>query len=206
MAKTLSIAAPLVLAFSVSFPFAGLADDSHTYTGRVTARTATSISIYDEQIVTVAIDDRTTVTPWIREKPFVRKTSYLTASAVKVGSLVTVRTRGDSRVADLVRVSSDTRKTFSGRVTAYGDSFLSVYDKEMAVVTLTIADQTKFTQLITVKPWVRKTVHLQPSALKVGAFVNMYPSKLDATVAGRVEIATDMPVRVPDRLPSNVGN
>jgi hypothetical protein len=201
MLKNFVVAAPLMLTLTASVPSNVMAE-SHTYTGRVTARSETSISVYDKEIITIALDNGTTVVPWVREKPFVRKTTYLTPSEVRVGSPVAVTTRSDSNVADVVKVASDVRKWFSGRVVAYSDSSLSVYDTEMAVVKLAVDSRTSFTELFTVKPWVRKTVHLTSGDLNVGSFVNVFPSKLRADVAERVEIAKGMPLVVPPSWPA----
>jgi hypothetical protein len=202
MLKNFALAAPLLLTLTASLPSTVMAEP-HNYTGRVIARTATSISVFDKEIVTIPTDDRTTVVRWIRTTPFVRRTAYLTAAAVTPGSLVTIRTRDEGNVAKVIQVANDVKQWFNGRVVAYTDTSMSVFDKEMAVVTLATDNRTTFTRLFTVKPWVRKTEHLSRSDLKVGSFVNLFPSKADPQVAGRVEIATDMTLFAPPALPSN---
>jgi hypothetical protein len=168
------------------------AKSSWNYTGHITALDATSITVFGNQYkehLTLAFDDHTAITHWIREKPYVRKTQYLTPSALKFGGLVRVRMRDTERVADAIEVASDVKTTFSGRVKAFDGTSLSVYNKDMDVVTLTFSNDTAFRELFTVKPWIRPAVHLSSADLKVGAYVIMSSSKPGALTADRVEIA-----------------
>ena len=196
MFRNFAVASSLVLALTaVSASHANA--QSRKYTGRVTARTDTTISIYDKEIITVALDGQTIVEPWVREKPFARKPVTLPPSAVIVGALVTVRTREDRGIAEVIQVANDVKRWFNGRIVAFTDRTLSVFDRQMAVVTLAFDDRTSFRQLFTVKPWVRKPVRLAPTDLKIGALVEVFPSKADARLAARVEIATTEKLVVP---------
>jgi hypothetical protein len=71
---------------------------------------------------------------------------------------------------------------------------LSVTDKE--VVTLAIDQRTTFTKWITQKPWGEDT-RLDARALRVGALVSVHTRRDDGAIADWVQIATDMPLRVP---------
>jgi RNase P/RNase MRP subunit p29 len=205
MLKNFVFVAPLVLTLTASVASPANAE-TRKFTGYVTARTQTTLSVYDKEVVTIALDDKTTITEWAHHKPFVRKTKYLSPSAVKVGALITVTTRADAFVADVVQVANHTKTWFKGRVVARTDSSLSLYDKDMAVVTLAFDHRTAFTQLFTVKPWVRATVHLSPNDLQVGSFVNVFPLKGDRNVAGGVEIATGERLFVPPYPATKSGN
>jgi hypothetical protein len=185
MVKKMLIAMTLLVAASLSFPLS--ATSRWDFSGRITARDATSITIFDKEQVKLAFDESTTITPWIREKPYVRKTTYLTPSALRFGGLVRVRTRGGSRVADFVEVANDVKKTFDGRVVAYDDSSVSVYTKDMDVVKLRFDHDTAFRELFTVKPWIRPAVKLTPIDLKIGSRVIFYYSKEDAHKAHPLE-------------------
>jgi hypothetical protein len=193
MLKKTLIMTALFLGLSLSIPLD--AKISWNYTGWITARDATSITVFDKEHVKLALDDHTTITHWIREKPYVRMTQYLTPSALRFGGLVRVRTRDGGRIADAIEVASDVKKTFSGRVVAFDDTSLSVYDEDMDVVTLKYGKATAFRELFTVKPFVRAAVVLSPSDLKIAALVTMYSSKTDPLIADRVEIAIAEPLR-----------
>jgi RNase P/RNase MRP subunit p29 len=205
MLKNFVFAVPLVLTLTASVTSNANAGPRR-FTGYVTGRTETTLSVYDKEIVTIALDDKTTIMEWAHHKPFVRKTVYLPPSAVKVGGLVTVTMRPDAAAAEVVQVANHKKTWFKGRVVARTDSSLSVYDKDMAVVTLAFDHRTAFTQLFTVKPWVRSTVHLSPTDLQVGSFVNVFPLKADRTVAGHVEIATGERLLVPAYPAPKSGN
>jgi hypothetical protein len=197
MLKKMLIAMTLLVAVSLSLPLS--ATSGWEFSGRITARDATSITIFDKEHVTLAFDEHTTITPWIREKPYVRKATYLTPSALKFGGLVRVQTRGGSRVADFVEVANDVKKTFDGRVVAYDDSSVSVSTKDMGVVKLRFDSDTAFRELFTVKPWIRPAVKLTPIDLKIGSLVILYSSKEDALKASHVEIAVAEKLLVPER-------
>jgi hypothetical protein len=104
MAKQFALLTTLAFAL-VSFPQSAIARSS--VSGRITAFTPTSLSINGKEIVTVAIDHRTTFTKWITQKPWGEDTR-LDARALRVGSLVSVRTRNDDgSVADWVQIATD---------------------------------------------------------------------------------------------------
>lgn len=76
-------------------------------TGRVTSYTPTSISVFDREVVTLTIDNRTAFTKWVTQKPWEQDTR-LTAAALRVGQLVAVYRRGDdTRVASWVQIATD---------------------------------------------------------------------------------------------------
>jgi len=192
MLKKFVMITALLLGLSMTMPL--IAKSSWNYTGHITALDPTSITVFEKQYkehLKLAFDDHTTITHWIREKPYVRTTQYLTPSALKFGGLVRVRMRDTEQVADAIEVASDVKTTFSGRVKAFDGTSLSVYSKDMDVVTLNYGNDTDFRQLFTVKPWIRPAVHLSSTDLKVGAYVIMYSSKAGALTADRVEIVLE---------------
>jgi hypothetical protein len=162
--------------------------------------------VYDKELITIGLDDQTAVVPWIREKPFVRKPITLEPSAVKVGAMVNVKVGTDHSLAEVVQVANDVQTWYKGRVVGTTTSSVSVFDKHMAVRTLRFDDRTDFRQLFTVKPFVRKPVRLAPADLKIGSFVEVFPLTADRTIAGRVEIATDEPLKVPTSPLPKAGN
>jgi hypothetical protein len=171
------------------------------FTGRVTARTHTTISMFDKEIVTIALDERTSVVPWIREKPFVRKPVTLEPSAITVGALVRVKVGTDHSLAEVVELANDVQTRFEGRLIETSASAVTVFDKHMALVTLGIDRQTRVEKLFLVKPFVRKPVYLAVADLKVGTFIKLFPSKTSSGTASLVEAATDEPLVVPAPLP-----
>ena len=76
-----------------------------------------------------------------------------------------------------------------GRITDVTATSLSVRDKE--IVTLTLDSRTQYTKWITQKPWQEDT-RLDARSLKVGRLVAVHPRKDDGSVAGWVQVATDM--------------
>ena len=190
MLKKLMMTTALLLGLGMTLPMA--AKTFWNYEGYITARDATSITVFTadyKEHVKVAFDDHTAMSHWIREKPYVRKTQYLTPSALKFGGLVRVRLRDAQRVADAIEVASDIKAAFSGRVKAFDETTISLYDKDMDVVTLTYGKDTAFRELFTVKPWIRPDVRLSSNDLKVGAYVIIYLSAPGAATTDRVEIA-----------------
>lgn len=81
--------------------------------------------------------------------------------------------------------------SFTGRVTAFSPTSISVLDRE--IVTVGINDATVFTKLITAKPWQADTA-LTARALRVGSFVAVHVPDNSGFVANWVQIATDLPV------------
>ena len=190
MLKKLSVATALLVGLGMTMPLT--AASSWKYAGYITALDGTSITVFEKdsgEHVKVAFDDNTSISRWIREKPYVRKMAYLAPSALKFGGLVRVRLRDAERVADAIEVASDVKAAFAGHVKAFDATSLSVYDKDMDVVTLAYGNDTKFVELFTVKPWIRPDVRLSSNELKVGAYVIMYSSKPGALTTDRVEIA-----------------
>jgi hypothetical protein len=70
--------------------------------------------------------------------------------------------------AALLVPASANATTFSGRVTSFSPTSITVMEKEM--VTVSVNDNTVFSKLITQKPWQQDTA-LTAKALRVGAFV-----------------------------------
>jgi hypothetical protein len=78
--------------------------------------------------------------------------------------------------------------TFTGRVTGFSPTSITVMDKEM--VTVGINDNTLFTKLITQKPWQQDTA-LTAKALRVGASVVIHVPTNSGFVANWVQVALD---------------
>jgi len=92
------------IALGLSLPLSAAAKG---VTGRVTAYNATSLSVNDKEVVTLAIDQRTTFTKWITQKPWGEDTR-LDARALRVGALVSVHARtDDGAIADWVQIATD---------------------------------------------------------------------------------------------------
>ena len=190
MLKKLLAATALLVGLGMTMPLG--ATSAWKYAGHITALDGTSITIFDKdsgEHVKVAYDDNTSISHWIREKPYVRTMEYLTPSALKFGGLVRVSLRDAERVADAIEVASDVKAAFAGHVKSFDATSLSVYDEDMDVVTLAYGNDTRFVELFTVKPWIRPDVRLSANDLKAGAYVIMYSSKPGASTTDRVEIA-----------------
>jgi hypothetical protein len=184
------IGTALLVSLGMTMPLA--AKSSWRYTGHITALDGASITVFDHQYkehLTLAFDDHTSISHWIREKPYVRKTQYLTPSALKFGGFVRVRMRDGERIADAIEVASGVKTAFSGLVKAFDDTSVSVYNKDMDVVTLKYGQNTVFRELFTVKPWIRPAVRLSASDLKVGARAILFSSGPGSLTAERVDIA-----------------
>jgi hypothetical protein len=107
MLKRTLILLALVSAVGTGFPSAALA--SRTIAGRITAYSATSLSVIDKEVLTVEVDDRTTYTKLITQKPWEEDTR-LSASALGVGRFVAVHMRRDNpNLAEWVQVGTDMR-------------------------------------------------------------------------------------------------
>jgi len=206
MLKNIARVALFGLAAVTTFPSYVSAENPRTFTGRVTARTENTITVYDKELVTLALNDQTVVEPWVREKPFVRKPTTLEPSAIKVGALVHVKVGTDHSVANVVQVANDLQTWYKGRVVGTTASSVSVFDKHMAIQTVRLDDRTDFRQLVTVKPFVRKPVRLAPADMKIGSFVEVFPSKADRSTAERVEIVIGQPLQVPSAPLAHTGN
>jgi len=99
----------IVLASVVGMALPSKAVAGRGATGRITAVSATSISVQDKEVVTFAVDNRTHYTKWITQKPWQGDTR-LDARALRVSLLVAVHPRKeDGSVADWVQVATDMR-------------------------------------------------------------------------------------------------
>jgi len=78
-------------------------------------------------------------------------------------------------------------KTFTGHVTGFSPTSISVFDRE--IITVGLDNSTAFTKLITQKPW-QQDAALTASALRVGRYVAVHVPD-GGTVATWVQIATD---------------
>ena len=76
-----------------------------------------------------------------------------------------------------------------GRITDVTATSLSVRAGE--IVTVSLDSRTQYTKWITQKPWQENT-RLDARSLKVGRLVAVHLRKDDGSVAGWVQIATDM--------------
>ena len=76
-----------------------------------------------------------------------------------------------------------------GRVTDVTATSLSVKARE--IVTVALDSRTQYTKWITQKPWQEDT-RLDARSLKVGRLVAVHPRTDDGSVAGWIQIATDM--------------
>ena len=106
MTKNFTKLAVFVAAIGILTPAAAFAK---TVTGRVTAFTPTSISVLDQEIITVGIDKDTVFTKLITQKPWQEDTAT-TANAVRVGNFVVVHSPDTNGfVANWVQVAVDLR-------------------------------------------------------------------------------------------------
>ena len=107
MLKRTLILLTLVSAVGTGFPSPALA--SRTIAGRITAYSATSLSVIDKEVMTVAIDSGTVYTKLITQKPWEEDTR-LSASALGLGRYVAVHVRTDNpNVAEWVQIATDMR-------------------------------------------------------------------------------------------------
>ena len=107
MLKRTFILSLVFSAMGMGFPSNALA--GQTVVGRITAYSATSLSVGDREIITVALDNRTAFTKMITQKPWEEDTR-LDARALQVGRYVAVYTRKDDEsVARWVQIATDMR-------------------------------------------------------------------------------------------------
>ena len=105
MLKRTLLVLGLVALLGNAFASNSLAD--RCTTGRVTAVSATSISVYDRETLTFAMDDRTQYTKWITKGPWQQATA-LHVGVLDVGQLVVVHPRhDDANVARWVQIATD---------------------------------------------------------------------------------------------------
>ena len=77
--------------------------------GRITSYNVTSVSVLDKEVVTFGLDERTTYTKLVTQKPW-QESTRLDAGALATGRLVIVHARGnDPHVADWVEIATDRR-------------------------------------------------------------------------------------------------
>ena len=99
----------LVLVSVVGIALPPKAVASKTIVGRITGYSATSLSVRDKEILTVTLDDRTTYTKLITQKPW-QEDTRLSAAALGTGRFVAVHVRKDNpSVADWVQIATDMR-------------------------------------------------------------------------------------------------
>ena len=98
------------------------------------------------------------------------------------------RTLVAAAAAALLVPASANATTFSGRVTSFSPTSITVMEKEM--VTVGVNDNTLFSKLITQKPWQQDTA-LTAKALRVGVFVVVHVSTNNGFVASWVQVALD---------------
>ena len=107
MVKRTLLALVLVSGLGIALP--GKAVASRTIVGRVTDYNGVSLSVRDREILTVTLDERTTYSKLITQKPW-QEDTRLTASALGVGRFVAVHVRTDNpAVADWVQIATDMR-------------------------------------------------------------------------------------------------
>ncbi len=207
MLKTIAIPAAFALALMTSLPLS--ASPAWDYAGRVTDHSLTSLTVFDKEPVSVTIDQRTSIAPWIREKPFARKPVSLTPAALKFGGLVRLRLRAGTRIAETIEVANDVKTAFAGRITGADAESVSVFQDDMGTVTLRVTDDTTLAELITAKPFVRKPVSLTAADLQVGALVHLHNTPSEPHSAHLVEVATSERRREPqvaDSRPLRTGD
>ena len=105
-----SVATALALAVSVT----ANAASARTITGRITAYTATSISILDKEVVTLRLNEQTVFTKMVTQKPW-QEDTRLGRKALAVGRYAAVHvSKDDPLAAAWVQIATDMRPvTFS---------------------------------------------------------------------------------------------
>src|SRR4029453_497019 len=97
----------LVLVSGFGFALPTKADASKAVVGRIIDYSATSLSVRDKEILTVRLDESTTYTKLITQKPWEADTR-LSAGALSVGRFVAVHVRKNNpNVADWVQIATD---------------------------------------------------------------------------------------------------
>jgi hypothetical protein len=108
MLKKITILAVFVAAFAIVANAT-----ASTVTGRVTSFSPTSISVLDKEVVTVGLNDKTTFTKLITQKPW-QEDSARTAKALRVGAFVVVHVPEDNGfVATWVQVGDVRPMTYA---------------------------------------------------------------------------------------------
>ena len=99
----------LVLVSGFGFALPTKADASKTIVGRIIDYSATSVSVRDEEILTVMLHESTTYTKLITQKLW-QADARLSAGALNVGRCVAVDVRKDNpNVADWVQITTHMR-------------------------------------------------------------------------------------------------
>src|SRR5262245_1725894 len=99
----------LVLVSGLGIALPGKAVASRSIVGRVPDYSGVSLSVRDREVLTVTLDERTTYSKLITQKPWQGDTR-LTASALGLGRFVAVHVRKDNpAVADWVQIATDMR-------------------------------------------------------------------------------------------------
>jgi len=100
----------LLLVVVSSFGFAlPTKAEARTIVGRITDYSATSVSVRDKEILIVRLDESTTYTKLITQKPW-QEDTRLSAGALSVGRFVAVHVRKDNpNVADWVQIATGMR-------------------------------------------------------------------------------------------------
>lgn len=121
----------LIPGLGIALPTKAVA--SNTIVGRITDYSATSLSVRDREILTVTLDDRTTYTKLITQKPW-QEDTRLSAAALSSGRYVAVHVRKDnSNVADWVQIATDIRSM--APAVAPSPVFSATQSKEPATTT-----------------------------------------------------------------------
>jgi hypothetical protein len=105
MTKRFTTLAAFVGALAILVPATAFAK---TVAGHVTGFSPTSISVFDKEIVTLGIDNSTSFTKLVTQKPW-QEDAALTARALRVGGYVVVHVPEGNYVANWVQVATDFR-------------------------------------------------------------------------------------------------
>jgi hypothetical protein len=103
MLKRILVLSALVPALGVLLPSSAAA---HTITGRITAYSTGSVSVFDHEVVTVRLDGYTSYSKLITQRPLQQDTR-LTANALTVGRLVVVHLNKSRDRAKWVEIATD---------------------------------------------------------------------------------------------------
>lgn len=102
--RTLLLLAVAVV-FATTIPGRAVAD--RCATGRITALTATSISVYDRETITFSVDSRTRYTKWITRGRWQEQTQ-ISPEVLDIGQLIAIHPRADSgNLARWVQIATD---------------------------------------------------------------------------------------------------
>lgn len=134
MLKRLTFAAAVASLVAIAFPQDALA--SRTIAGRITAYSTSSLSVADKEIVTFAIDARTSFTKLTTAKPWQADTS-LDARALRVGRYAVIHPRdGEGGVASWIEIAIDVPLIGSGVRYPAGDDLFSTGEAYTSIAAL----------------------------------------------------------------------